>query len=321
MRQQLKPSLTRPVDFERFWQRTLEQLDEVAPDIERQHVATRGAENLLLEHVFFDSLGGVRIRAYLLSWQDHASRPLAVHAHGYGAACQPHWQWARAGLNVLGVDIRGFGASRDAVPQPSKWGYVLTGCETPEGSVLRGAMCDFARTVQVGRLLLADQTSRLILHGASFAGSLALAAEALTHAADLLVLAVPTLGWAEGRNFFVQSGSGAEIQHYLDERPEATEDLMLVLRYFDSMNFAPLVTCPTLVGVGLSDVVVPAKTVYAIANHLGGPHAIMEFPVSHSDSPEERLWKAFDQRWIQLAIEGLPADFGRQAPNAQQPDA
>jgi len=86
---------------------------------------------------------------------------------------------------------------------------------------------------------------------------------------------------------------------------------MLVLRYFDAMNFAEWVRCPTLVGLGLQDDVVPAHTVYAIANHLGGPHKVVEFPVSHTTLAEEALWTQFDDEWIQLALNGLPADFGK----------
>ena len=56
-------------------------------------------------------------------------------------------------------------------------------------------------------------------------------AEALGGASDLLVVGVPTFGWAEGRYFLVKSGSGAEIARYVKERPEDAEDVMLVLRY------------------------------------------------------------------------------------------
>lgn len=313
MERRLKPSLTRPGDFDRFWRTALEELATVDAAVARQRASSQLDENLLLEDILFKSLGGASIGAYALSWQDDHPRPTVVHGHGYGSACQPHWQWARAGFNVLGVDIRGYGRSAEAVPRRSRWGYVLTGCETPETSVLRGAVCDFVRAAAVGKRLLAREGGSFVLHGGSFAGTLALMAEALTHAADLLAVAVPSLGWAEGRGFFVQSGSGAEINRYLAERPESSEDLMLVLRYFDAMNFAPMVNCPTLVGIGLSDVVVPAKTVYAIANHLGGPREIMEFPVSHTDSPEELLWRAFDDRWMHLAREGVPANFGHAA--------
>ena len=55
------------------------------------------------------------------------------------------------------------------------------------------------------------------------------------------------------------------------------------------MNFAAAVRCPTLVGLGLEDDVVPAPTVYAIANHLSGPHEIIRLPVSHTERLEEKL--------------------------------
>jgi cephalosporin-C deacetylase-like acetyl esterase len=85
---------------------------------------------------------------------------------------------------------------------------------------------------------------------------------------------------------------------------------MLVLSYFDTVSFADRIRCPTLVGLGLKDHVVPAKTVYAIANHLAGPHEIMEFPVSHSDHPDEQLWRRFEAKWMKLATHGIPPGFG-----------
>lgn len=221
----------------------------------------------------------------------------------------PEWEWALAGMNVFGVDIRGFGMSMDAVPKRSRWGYMLTRIESPETYVLRGAVCDYIQAVRIGKMLLGPEVSRTVLRGTSFAGGLALMAEAVLQTADLLVLAVPTFGWSEGRHFFVKAGSGSELNQYLEKRPEAAEDLMLVLRYFDPMNFAEWVRCPTLVGLGLQDDVVPAHTVYAIVNHLKGPHRVIEFPVSHTTSAEGELWKQFDEEWIGLALHGVLADF------------
>ena len=125
-------------------------------------------------------------------------------------------------------------------------------------------------------------------------------AEALCGASDLLVVGVPTFGWAEGRYFLVKSGSGAEIARYLEARPEDAEDVMLVLRYFDAMNFAGMIPCGTLIGLGLHDPVVPAETVYSIANHLSAPCEIMEFPVSHTALPEEKRWEQFEARWLAI---------------------
>jgi cephalosporin-C deacetylase len=236
-------------------------------------------------------------------WRNKEKRPLVVHSHGYGLSCSLQWKWARYGYNVVGVDIRGFGWS-SAAPKISKWGYVLTGIETPESSVLRGAVCDYARAVQVAQQVCKASVTGTVLHGISFSGALALMAGALLGRVGLLVIGVPTFGWAEGRNFFLKAGSGAEIGRYLEARPEEAEDVMLVLRYFDPVNFADMVSCPALIGVGLKDDVVPAKPVYAIANHLQGPVEIMEFPVSHSQEPEEKRWEEFEARWLELGQVG-----------------
>jgi cephalosporin-C deacetylase len=252
-----RPPLSRPVDVFEFWSQTIAELDRTPPVLERQAAGARAG--LELERLAFASLGNAPIAGYLLRWADGEPRPLVVHGHGYGGRSMPRWRWARAGLNVVGVDVRGWGRSRAALPSRSRWGWVLTGVESPERHVLRGAVCDYLRAVRVGRELLGAAVTRTVLHGSSFAGGLALMAEALIGVADLLAVAVPTFGWAEGRRLFARSGSAEEVNRYLERRPEhAAEDLMVVLRYFDPLNFAGLIGCPTLVGVGLARSGVPA---------------------------------------------------------------
>jgi cephalosporin-C deacetylase len=300
----LKPELSRPPDFALFWAKTWKSLMSVEPDLHCEAAPARGRIEHELLKLSFESLGGVRVAGYAILWRDQEKRPLVVHSHGYGSSCSLQWKWARNGYNVVGVDIRGFGWSRAAAPKISKWGYILTGIETPESSVLRGAVCDYARAVQVAQQVCKASITGTVLHGISFSGALALMAGALFGTVGLLAIGVPTFGWAEGRNFFVKAGSGAEIGRYLEARPEEAEDVMLVLRYFDPVNFADMVSCPALIGVGLKDDVVPAKTVYAIANHLQGPVEIMKFPVSHSQEPEEKRWEEFEARWLELGQVG-----------------
>lgn len=305
-----KPRLTRPHDFSVFWDWTLEELERRPAETERTPEGTAAAGRPALERLAWTSLDGARIHGYLLSWPDETPRPLVVHGHGYGSDCGVMRDWADAGLHVLGLDLRGCGRSAAAVTNRSSWGYVLTGRWSPEASVLRGAICDYVRALEVGRALLGPRVLRTVCHGVSFSGGLALMAEALYGGSDLLVVQTPTFGWSEGRHFLVKSGSGMEINRYLEARPEEAEDLMTVFRYFDTVNFADRVACPTLVGLGLRDDVVPAGTVYAIANRLEAPHEIVELPVSHSKDPQEALWERFVARWMDLALRGIPGDFG-----------
>jgi cephalosporin-C deacetylase len=300
MERDLRPTLTHPPDFESFWAKTCEELSAVEPDVHRMPVASERRPSRELSRLTFRSLGGAEVTGYSIGSRDGEPRPLIVHSHGYCSQCDIQWNWAEAGYNVVGIDIRGFGRSAAAAPAQSRWGYVLTGIGSPETSILRGAVCDYLRTMQIARDLFKGGTTRQLTYGFSFGGGIALMAEALFGASDLLVLGVPTFGWAEGRYFLVKSGSGAEIARYLDARPEDSEDVMLVLRYFDAMNFAGMIRCGTLIGLGLHDPVVPAETVYSIANHLSAPCEIMEFPVSHTDLPEEKRWEEFEARWLAL---------------------
>jgi len=301
-----------PVDFDEFWQRTLSELDAVPQAVRREAIGAEGA--VRLESLSFASLVGARVHAYRLAGPPDPPRPLVVHAHGYGGGCEPRWDLARAGLDVVGVDVRGFRRSAAARAAPSRWGWVLTGAASPETHVLRGAVCDYLRAARLARAL-SPRAPRTVLHGMSLAGGLALMAEAFGRVADVLVVGVPTFGWAEGRLFLARGGSGAEVSGYLARQPGyAAEDLMVVLRYFDPVNFADRVRCPTLVGVGLVDEVVPAETVLAIVGRLAAPHEVMRFPLSHTGGDEERAWRAFAGRLVDLARTGVPAGFGRPAP-------
>ena len=122
MRRQFKPALTRPEDFDAFWQSTCLQLEQVEPRIADVSTLASPHEAIRGRLISFRSLGQARISAYFLQWNDDRPRPLVVYSHGYGCQCNARWDWARRGLNLLGVDIRGFGASVSALPQRSRWG-------------------------------------------------------------------------------------------------------------------------------------------------------------------------------------------------------
>lgn len=310
------PPLSRPDDFDEFWQQTLNELATVPMDI-NIFKTFQHADGLLERWFHFPSLKNIDITAYCLSWDNKQDRPLVVYTHGYLGQCEVMLDWARQGLNIIGIDLRGMGRSQQASLPIADEGYILTGIESPQNSILRGVVCDFIRASELTQALSLT-SSRQIFYGHSFGGALSLIASALSNKPDLLVSGVPTLGWAKGRRKLVKRGSGHEINLYLQRHPEQEDQLMQVLRYFDTMNFADRIQCPCLVGAGQQDDVVPVETVYAICNHLACPHEIREMPVSHSDLPLEALWLNFEAEWLQLATQGPPTDFGQRALNLKQ---
>jgi len=295
------PPLTCMGDFFQYWSQTLAQLNAFGAHVEITK-RERSYGGLCLQELTFRSFNNAIIHGYLLTPESVESGPLIVYTHGYMGSCDILWSWAKQGASVFGVDIRGFGKSRNAINDISPHGYVLTGVESETTSILRGAICDYIRAVQVARELLQNRQQATVLYGRSFGGALASIAAGLTQYADILVSAVPTFAWAEGRRELVTQGSGAEINSYLKKFPEAEAEVMHVLSYFDTMNFAPMIKSQALIGVGLKDPVVPAETVYAFINHLSCPVEIRHYPVSHTCLPEEILWDGFQDEWLQLAL-------------------
>lgn len=305
----MRPEQTRPADFFEFWSTTLAQLDLEDHDVRTERLEE--CAHSVLDSVSFRSLGGALIQGYCLRRKDDLPRPLVIHAHGYNSASEVQHEWSRAGCHVVGFDVRGFGRSVTAVPDPSPHGWIVTGMESPHTAVLRGAVCDYVRAVAIARPLVEAQSgsiSRVVASGVSFAGGLALLAQGHRPVVDLLALGVPTFGWFEGRRLLRPGGSAAELNAHLDTcPPEVERQVMTTTAYFDAVNTADLVRAPVVIGVGCVDPIVPPETVYAVINHLVVEREVWELPVSHSDAPEEALWGAFERRWLQLALaEGHP---------------
>ncbi|MEM9530424.1 MAG: alpha/beta fold hydrolase [Pseudomonadota bacterium] len=298
-----------PKNFDSFWELTRGEL----ADVEAKPVAAREANprpGLTLDRLQFSSLGEERINGYLLSHDDAQVRPLIVHSHGYNSCYDVMLHWALAGYHVCGLDVRGFGRSNGVLTDPR--GYVLTGITAPGTSILRGAVADLARAVEVAQTLLSWRTTSLVLYGFSFGGALGLmSAAAMGLTPNLLVIGQPTFGWQAERLRLAKAGSAQELKLAL-EAGGSRDQFKTTLNYFDSVHYASRLNCPVLLGVGLDDDVVPSRTVLAIFNALCAPQRELRLlPVAHSSDPRESLWARFDEEWLSLMAGGaLPLAFG-----------
>ena len=86
---------------------------------------------------------------------------------------------------------------------------------------------------------------------------------------------------------------------------------MVVLRYFDPLNFAQDIRCPSLVGLSRKDEVGATGNRPCDGGAFAAPYELRWFPISHSDSPEERSWTEFEKRFLDLTLYGLPEAFRR----------
>lgn len=331
-----------PPDFEDFWLDTLDELISVAPRVRSSALPSCDAHSVIATDV--DSFDGVRVRCWL-SGPRRAGfggerRPLLVTSHGYGGQMEPERirRLSAFGFDVVGVDARGFGLSRDDIPGISPYGYVLTGCVNQHQSILRGAVCDFIQAYRAARKWF-GVPSQVTFQGFSFAGGIStMAASVLSmgygnEAArswlpppDILAMGVPTFGFFEKRLQQCEAGSGKEIIEYLRQHPERRHALARMFSYFDTTNFAPylgngegdgVLPRRIIAGVGAYDPVVPPETVYAILNALPRKPEVFEMPCSHTARPEEAEWVRWESAWIR-ACRGI--DPVRPASRAPQSD-
>jgi cephalosporin-C deacetylase-like acetyl esterase len=301
------PLRNEPADFDAFWNATHASILEIEPKpvLARQKAPAAG---LVYDQLHFTSLGDVRVSGYLLRHDVAEPRPLIVHSHGYNSQYDVMLNWANSGCNVLGIDFRGFGRSERL--GLARGGYILTGIESPQTSVLRGAAMDLVQALRAGREILGAHVGSVTLYGFSFGGAMALTAGALDGNIDLLVTGQPTLGWNSERLRLSTAGSAAELNRFLEDNPAQRDKVMQTLNYFDTMHFASRLEVPTLIGIGLDDDVVPSRSVFAVTNHAGTAALELRIlPVSHSADPRESLWAEFDQEWLRMARTGVPADF------------
>jgi cephalosporin-C deacetylase len=82
-----------------------------------------------------------------------------------------------------------------------------------------------------------------------------------------------------------------EINDYLRLYPEREAQIRETLNYFDIINFAPSIQCPTIVSIGLQDDVCPPETGYALFREIGSANKKL-YPYDNCMHDAGSFWHA-----------------------------
>jgi cephalosporin-C deacetylase len=285
--------LTGEPDMAEFWAASIKELGEVEPDYELIPVdGEEGRDNQLYE-LIMRSHGGVRVRGWLevpLSpgeWGD-APYPAFLRVPGYNQNMRPLGRVG--GVVVLSFNIRGHGNSTDDVPgRPADFWY--RGLDDKDTYYYRGAFLDCIRAVDYLTSREDVDPDRIVVWGLSQGGGLAFATAALDQRIDLCVADIPWLGdWV---NYSKLVDEDADMKAWLAASESRTKESVLkTLSYFDTMNLAGRIQCPTLMGVGLQDRISPPTTSFATFNRIVAP---TDFRI-YEDSGHGLGWDHFE--WV-----------------------
>jgi cephalosporin-C deacetylase len=284
------PPLTGQPDLEQFWQQTfteaarqplnpiLEPVNYPVPELQAFNVTYQGWQ-------------GAPVSAWYLRPPGRGPFPALVFYHGYTVGkygIYPYLPWVLQGYAVLAPDVRG---QPGGTPDTSTYsagharGWLTKGILDPHEYYYRGVYVDSVRALD----FLAGQPEinmeKTGVTGFSQGGGLSLAVAALDHRPALAMPGMPFLCHFERPLQVSRAYPYWEFADYIRYHPQRAEQLFKTLSYFDNLNLANLVTCPTLLNVGLIDEICPASTVFAVYNRLQVPKQIAIFPYHAHEQP------------------------------------
>jgi cephalosporin-C deacetylase len=282
-----KPTLTRPADFDEYWQKAKDELMDIAADYRLTPLPKRSNEKVEVFEVEFHSLGNVRVRGYYTRPRNKTNVPALLHVQGYSSVMEP---WALdEQMAAFFLNIRGHGNSRDDV-NPGFPGYLQSGIEDKETYIYRGAYMDCVRAID----FLCNQpevdTTRVAVEGGSQGGALSVATASLDKRIKFCMPDVPFL--SNFRLYFdIASWPSNEFKS-LNRKGKSWEDIYKVLDYTDIMNHAPNITVPIYMAVGLFDDICPPAINFSMYNNLGTTDkSFMLYPQAGHSLPSEHYDK------------------------------
>lgn len=299
----IRPSLPRPDDFDAFWKAKLAELDKTPanPVVE---AADSGRPDIDYFKIRMDNIRGSHICGQLAKPKRPGRLP-ALLVVQWAGVYPLHKEWvlwrAESGwlvLNIMAHDL--------PFDQPEQYyqelshttlkNYPAIGNEDRETSYfLRMYLACYRAAEYLTQR--PDWNGRvLVVAGGSQGGLQAIVTAALHPKVTAAIASVPAgcdlNGPEAGR------APGWPGWYWQTEGKDA-DRVRRASRYFDAVNFASRVKCPTLVGVGLIDTTCPAPGVFAMTNQLKGPKEVVVMPAAgHNDGPHDAFTER-EKAWME----------------------
>ena len=273
------PSPEGPADFCHFWEETYAEVRRVDLALTHREVKSPSSYFRLFE-VEFNSLGGVRIGAWVTIPTEGKITCGKVMGHGYGTSVAPEFTPTPYSAASIFFCARGLGRSEQSpIPNMTPL-HVVHGIESRETYVWRGCVADVWCAASALLELYPEVEGNLFYHGASFGGGLGALALPWDSRFQRAFLGVPTFGNHPLRLDLPCSGSG----NALTERYRVDPAILDVLVYFDAATAARFIKIPVLLDLALFDPGVPPPGQFAVGNAIPGEKEVFIRVNAHSES-------------------------------------
>ncbi len=306
--EKITPTLPRPDDFDAFWADQLEALAEVPPNPQITPMDSGNPEVAYFQ-ITFANVGGATIHTQLAHPKSGDKFPgmvIVQWAGVYGLQKERVVEWAARGwlvINVLPHDLpidESPEFYRQQAAGPLK-GYASIGNSSRETSYLRGMFLGALRATDYLASRPDWDGKTLVARGGSKGGYQSLMLAALDPRITAVLANIPAGCEITG----AASGRASGWPSWAIDDPAKRDAIIETSRYFDAVNFASRIKAPTLIGLGLVDLVCPPTGIYSMTNELAGPSETVTMPLRGHKGPHPEF-ESRVEAWIDAISEGKP---------------
>lgn len=296
--EKIQPTAVEPGDFKLFWQHNREKLDRVPMDPQLTLSPKNSSDYATVYKINLGNIMGTRVYGWLGVPNGKGPFPaiLTVPAAGVYPIGADWVSWAKRGFIAMGitahnVDIDLPAERYEELKQGELRNYPHKGKKSKRSYYFLTTFAACMRSIDYLTSRADWNGKTMIVTGSSQGGGLSIISAGLDPRVTAIAANVPALCDHTGRLFGRPSGWPQLIP------ADDVDDLVRTTSgYYDAVNFARYVHCPTLMSVGLVDRTCPATSVYSAFNVIPGPKEMMVFPLmGHSVDPS---YTKYREQWI-----------------------
>lgn len=261
-------SVHKPADFTAFWRDVIQQAAAIPLEPELVRDPLRSTDDVEVFEVFYTSLDHVRLAAwYCRPTRRTDPSPAILLTPGYQMEPPIPKDWARKGYCTLSVAPRGkLRSNRQFNPgYPNLLTHNIIDKHTYS---YRGFYVDAWRGVDFLLACPEVDPQRIGVTGSSQGGGLTITTAAMRPEIRAAAAGAPYLCGFMDACALTHTYPYEEINDYLRLYPDRRQAVTDTVAYFDGINFADHITCPTIVNIGLQDNVCPPETGYALFGRI-----------------------------------------------------
>lgn len=273
------PKISRPDDFEKFWQSAINELKKTPIDVQYVHNKRKSTGKFSAYDMTYIGYGKIQLFATLYI-PDKITKPnVVILFHDYDDL----ETYAQFPIDLpfayCFVELRGHRNIIHYDQEQNKYpGFMTEGILEKDEYYVKGLYLDGLRTIDALRLHNDLDCSKIAIIGKGLGSAIALFTTSNCNRIVTLVLDTPSFCYLDKAQNIAKSVIANEINSFIDEHRSKKSVIKKNLNYFDALQFINAVTCPVLTIVGFKDSLSPAECVFALFNHLQCDKTIEVYP-------------------------------------------